>query len=185
MHHWVPDSTEAFVVSVESGIDMHMQGDKYFEAVVAAVKSGRIPESRIDQAAGKILAVKFALGLFEQPVPEIPEVLEGAAEHRQTALEAARQEHFVDNGPGKVRCVRPVDRFELLHAVRKRLFDRTTIMSGAQSSPGEILDVHQSRPPFSSRASSHAMFRPRVCIVAMPSSSASTSPGVSPTPMFQ
>ena len=91
MHHWVPDSTEAFVVSVESGIDMHMQGDKYFEAVVAAVKSGRIPESRIDQAAAKILAVKFALGLFEQPVPEIPEVLDGAAEHRQTALEAARQ----------------------------------------------------------------------------------------------
>ncbi len=91
MHHWVPDSTEAFVVSVESGIDMHMQGDKYFEAVVAAVKSGRIPESRIDQAAGKILAVKFALGLFEQPVPEIPEILDGAAEHRQTALEAARQ----------------------------------------------------------------------------------------------
>ena len=91
MHHWVPDSTEAFVVSVESGIDMHMQGDKYFEAVVAAVKSGRIPESRIYQAAGKILAVKFALGLFEQPVPEIPEVLDGAAEHRQTALEAARQ----------------------------------------------------------------------------------------------
>ncbi len=91
MHHWVPDSTEAFVVSVESGIDMHMQGDKYFEAVVAAVKSGRIPESRIDQAAGKILTVKFALGLFEHPVPEIPEVLEGAVEHRQTALEAARQ----------------------------------------------------------------------------------------------
>ena len=91
MHHWVPDSTEAYVVSVEAGIDMHMQGDKYFEAVVGAVKSGRIPESRIDQAAGKILAVKFALGLFEHPVPEIPEVLEGAAEHRQTALEAARQ----------------------------------------------------------------------------------------------
>ena len=91
MHHWVPDSTEAFVVSVESGIDMHMQGDKYFDAVVAAVKSGRIPQSRIDQAAGKILAVKFALGLFENPIPEIPEVLDGAAEHRQTALEAARQ----------------------------------------------------------------------------------------------
>ena len=91
MHHWVPDSTEAFVVSVESGIDMHMQGDKYFEAIVAAVKSGRIPQSRIDQAAGKILAVKFALGLFENPIPEIPEVLDGASEHRQTALEAARQ----------------------------------------------------------------------------------------------
>ncbi len=91
MHHWAKDSTEAFVVSVETGIDMHLQGDKYFEAVVAAVKSGRIPQSRIDEAAGKILGVKFALGLFEHPVPEIPEVLEGVAEHRQTSLEAARQ----------------------------------------------------------------------------------------------
>lgn len=91
MHHWVPDSTEAFVVSVKSGIDMHMQGDKYFEAVVEAVRSGRIPQSRIDEAAGKILAVKFTLGLFEKPVPEIPDVLEGAEEHRGTALEAARQ----------------------------------------------------------------------------------------------
>lgn len=91
MHHFVADSTEAFVVSVESGIDMHMQGDKYFEAVVAAVKSGRIPEKRIDRAAGKILAAKFALGLFEKPVPEIPVHISGAEEHRQTALEAARQ----------------------------------------------------------------------------------------------
>ncbi len=91
MHHWAADSTEAFVLSVESGVDMHMQGDKYFEAVVAAVKSGRLPERRIDRAAGKILAVKFALGLFEQPVPEIPAVLTGAQEHRATALEAARQ----------------------------------------------------------------------------------------------
>ncbi len=107
MHHWVPDSTEAFVVSVESGIDMHMQGDKYFEAVVAAVKSGRIPESRIDQAAGKILAVKFALGLFEQPVPEIPEILDGAAEHRQTALEAARQGLVVLKNDGTLPLKNP------------------------------------------------------------------------------
>ena len=91
MHHFVADSTEAFVVSVESGIDMHMQGPKYFEAIVAAVRSGRIPEKRIDSAAGKILAAKFALGLFENPVPEIPEHISGAEEHLQTALDAARQ----------------------------------------------------------------------------------------------
>ena len=91
MHHFAKDSTEAFVLSVESGIDMHMQGPKYFEAVVSAVKSGRISEKRIDRAAGKILAAKFALGLFEAPVPEIPEQICGADQHRQTALEAARQ----------------------------------------------------------------------------------------------
>ncbi len=91
MHHFAKDSTEAFVLSVEAGIDMHMQGPKYFEAVVAAVKSGRISEERIDRAAGKILEAKFALGLFENPVPEIPEQICGAKEHRQTALEAARE----------------------------------------------------------------------------------------------
>ena len=90
MHHWAPDSTEAFVRSVEAGIDMHMQGDNYFEAVIGAVKSGRIPVKRINEAAGKILEMKFAVGLFEAPLPSL-EPLENAAEHRQTALQAARE----------------------------------------------------------------------------------------------
>ena len=90
MHHWAPDSTEAFVRSVEAGIDMHMQGDNYFEAVIDAVKSGRIPMKRIDEAAGKILAMKFAVGLFEAPLPSL-DPLENASEHRQTALDAARE----------------------------------------------------------------------------------------------
>lgn len=91
MHHWVPDSTEAYVVSVEAGIDMHMQGDYYFEAVVDAVNSGRIPQKRIDEAVMGILTAKFSLGLFENPVPEIDLESYDMTEHRQTALEAARQ----------------------------------------------------------------------------------------------
>ena len=90
MHHWAPDSTEAFIRSVEAGIDMHMQGDNYFEAVIGAVKSGRIPMRRIDEAVGKILEMKFAVGLFEAPMPSMAP-LENAAAHRQTALAAARE----------------------------------------------------------------------------------------------
>ena len=90
MHHWAPDSTEAFIRSVEAGIDMHMQGDNYFEAVIGAVKSGRIPMRRIDEAAGKILEMKFAVGLFEAPMPSMAP-LENAEAHRQTALAAARE----------------------------------------------------------------------------------------------
>lgn len=90
MHHWAPDSTEAFVRSVEAGIDMHMQGDNYFEAVIGAVKSGRIPIKRIDEAVGKILEMKFAVGLFEAPLPSLAP-LENAEAHRQTALDAARE----------------------------------------------------------------------------------------------
>ena len=90
MHHWAPDSTEAFVRSVEAGIDMHMQGDNYFVAVIGAVKSGRIPMKRIDEAVGKILEMKFAVGLFEAPLPSLAP-LENAEAHRQTALDAARE----------------------------------------------------------------------------------------------
>ncbi|MBR3441821.1 MAG: glycoside hydrolase family 3 C-terminal domain-containing protein [Bacteroidales bacterium] len=90
MHHWAPDSTEAFIRSVEAGIDMHMQGDNYFEAVIGAVKSGRIPMRRIDEAVGKILEMKFAVGLFEAPMPSMAP-LENAEAHRQTALAAARE----------------------------------------------------------------------------------------------
>ena len=90
MHHWAPDSTEAFVRSVEAGIDIHMQGDNYFEAVIGAVKSGRIPMKRIDEAVGKILEMKFAVGLFEAPLPSLAP-LENAEVHRQTALDAARE----------------------------------------------------------------------------------------------
>lgn len=91
MHHWVTDSTSAYIASVEAGIDVHMQGDKYFDAIVDAVRSGKLSEKRIDEAAGKILTAKFALGLFENPVPEVRSSIEGADEHRKTALEAARQ----------------------------------------------------------------------------------------------
>ena len=93
MHHWVPSEDEAFKVSVEAGIDMHMQGPGYFESVLDGVRSGRIPEKRIDEAASKILKAKFELGLFEAPIPELPTERGFAAipEHRQTSLEAARE----------------------------------------------------------------------------------------------
>ena len=93
MHHWAESEDEAFKVSVEAGIDMHMQGDKYFESVLEGVQSGRIPATRIDQAAGKILEAKFALGLFENPIPELPSQRGFAPvpEHRRTSLEAARE----------------------------------------------------------------------------------------------
>lgn len=93
MHHLVPSEDEAFKVSVEAGIDIHMQGDNYFESVLEGVQSGRIPEKRIDEAARKILEAKFALGLFEDPIPEVPAERGFSAipEHRQTSLEAARE----------------------------------------------------------------------------------------------
>lgn len=93
MHQWAPDSAEAFVRSVEAGIDIHMQGDGYFEALLAAVKSGRLSERDIDRAVLRILKAKFALGLFECPIPPQTEKagIPNREAHRRTALQAARE----------------------------------------------------------------------------------------------
>ena len=93
-HNWLPSLDEAFKVSVEAGIDIHMQGPDYFESVIDGVNSGRIPVKTIDAAVMNILVAKFRLGLFENPVPELHEegtFPESIKAHRQTALEAARE----------------------------------------------------------------------------------------------
>ena len=87
-HHWLPSLDEAFKVSLEAGVDVHMQGPDYFESIIDGVKSGRIPMKTLDEAVLRILEVKFRLGLFENPISDIPDCRE---EHRETALEAARE----------------------------------------------------------------------------------------------
>ena len=88
MHHFVPSVEMAYETAFKAGVDMHMQGDGFFETMVAAVKEGRIKESQIDEAVLKILDMKFLFGLFENPYVEETVM---PASHRQTALEAARQ----------------------------------------------------------------------------------------------
>ena len=115
MHHLVPSEDEAFLVSVESGIDMHMQGDHYFESILQGVQSGRIPAKRIDEAAGKILTAKFALGLFENPIPLLPAQrgFPGNKEHQQTALEAARESIVLLKNDGILPLDKPYGRIFL------------------------------------------------------------------------
>jgi beta-glucosidase len=49
---------------------MDMEGNLYGTTIAAQVRSGKIPESVIDEAARRILRVKFALGLFDHPFTE-------------------------------------------------------------------------------------------------------------------
>lgn len=84
---------EAFITSVNAGMDMHMHGPHFFESIAEGVRSGRISERRVDQATRKILEAKFRLGLFEDPYvePAISDSLLFNPLHRETALELARQ----------------------------------------------------------------------------------------------
>ena len=53
--------------ALTAGVDMDMQGDLYATVLADQVRSGKIPESVVDEAARRVLRVKFAMGLFEHP----------------------------------------------------------------------------------------------------------------------
>jgi beta-glucosidase len=57
---------ERLAAIVDAGVDQ-LGGEQLTAELVGLVTSGRIRESRIDQSATRILRVKFALGLFDDP----------------------------------------------------------------------------------------------------------------------
>jgi beta-glucosidase len=85
---------EATRLAVLAGIDMSMVPDdlSFADHLIALVKEGAVPQSRIDEAVRRILWVKFELGLFDKPMPD-PSLKSKFAlpEYRQVSLEAARE----------------------------------------------------------------------------------------------
>lgn len=77
------DLREAAVMALTAGCDIDLGGSAY-RRLAQAVRDGDVDEALVDRAVARVLRLKFALGLFEQPyVDEIPaetsqEVLAGA-----------------------------------------------------------------------------------------------------------
>jgi beta-glucosidase len=93
LHHTASDMKEASFLSVDAGMDMHMHGPKFTEAIIASVEEGKLSINRINEACRKILTAKFKLGLFENRFVDLEkkEELIFTEEHKATALESARK----------------------------------------------------------------------------------------------
>jgi beta-glucosidase len=89
------DYYKSIVTSVNAGIDMNMGPYDYvafIDTVKKAVKNGDISEARIDEAVRRILRAKFALGLFEHPVPDKKyQATVRSSEHLELARQAVRE----------------------------------------------------------------------------------------------
>ncbi len=85
---------EAAQAAVAAGNDMAMETPAFYEAALAAARSGRLDAALIDEACRRILKVKFELGLFDAnrylDLAQLGAAI-GCAEHRDAALEAACQ----------------------------------------------------------------------------------------------
>ncbi|HEY2859601.1 MAG TPA: glycoside hydrolase family 3 C-terminal domain-containing protein, partial [Terracidiphilus sp.] len=67
LNHAIGDGPTVARKALEAGVEMDMEGNLYGTTLAAQVRSGKIPESVIDEAARRVLRVKFALGLFDHP----------------------------------------------------------------------------------------------------------------------
>jgi beta-glucosidase len=88
-HSIGPDGATVARKALVAGVDMDMEGNLYGTTIAAQVRSGAIPESVVDEAARRILRVKFALGLFEHPYTAVTPAYAPTAENRAQARAVA------------------------------------------------------------------------------------------------
>ena len=85
---------DAAIMALRAGNDIIMTTPRFYEGALEAVRSGRLAESEIDAPVRRLLALKFRMGLFENP--RRPDLARAAVEvartdHRAVNLAAARQ----------------------------------------------------------------------------------------------
>lgn len=88
-HGLAKDLSHAGMLGVNAGVDMEMVSRTYFDKLPSMVRQGKISEKIIDQAVRRILRIKFALGLFDNPY--VDEASDKSAMLRPEHLSIARQ----------------------------------------------------------------------------------------------
>lgn len=92
-HGVAADLKEAGRLSLLAGLDMEMVSTAYADHLAELVAEGAVPEISVDEAARRVLRLKFRLGLFERPYTDetLPGQLILCEEFRRLALEVARE----------------------------------------------------------------------------------------------
>ncbi len=75
------DIAEGSKMALENGNDMMMNTLAYYESAIALVKKGEVDERLLDEAAGRVLAAKYDLGLLDNPMKEADQSCVGCEEH--------------------------------------------------------------------------------------------------------
>lgn len=66
--HSAESLTEAGIMALEAGLDADLPTPEcYNEALVEAIRAGRLEEKYVDRAVRRVLTAKFRMGLFEHP----------------------------------------------------------------------------------------------------------------------
>ncbi len=94
-HRLTDDPEVVAAMALEAGVDLDLpRRSIYAEPLRAALETGRVDEDLLDAAVGRILRMKFRLGLFENPFRDEPtnaDLTALAEDEAEVGLELARR----------------------------------------------------------------------------------------------
>ena len=89
-----PDYTRAAAAAVKAGNDLIMTTPGFYQGALDALDAGLLQERDLDRAVRHILALKFRMGLFEDPRlpdPEAQKAVINSPEHQELNLQVAQE----------------------------------------------------------------------------------------------
>ncbi len=140
-HGYAADLEDAARLAANAGVDMDLQGSAYDQYLVKLVREGKVKESRINDAVRLILAMKFRLGLFDDPYRYCDEEREAkeilSAENRDAARDVARKSFVLLKNENQTLPLSTTVRVALVGS----LADSPKDMLGSWSAAGRAEDV--------------------------------------------
>jgi beta-glucosidase len=144
-HGIANDPATAARKAILAGVDMDMASSFYHDTMVNSVRSGQVPEQRIDDAVRRVLRVKFALGLFDHPyVDESKEAGAMLQPESITLARTAAERSFVllkNSATGGAAPILPLSSQTKTIALIGPLADDAEDMLGSWGAQGQAKDA--------------------------------------------
>jgi beta-glucosidase len=154
-HGIAMDGKTAARKAILAGLDVDLEGNVYSRYLADLVRTGAVPEAAVDQAARRMLRIKFALGLFDHPYTAEP-ATSGKPQLDPAHIEFARtvaERSFVllKNGENGGKSPLPLGPDVHTIALIGPLADSASDMLGPWRARGNAADVVTLRTALTSR----------------------------------
>ncbi|WP_349257716.1 glycoside hydrolase family 3 N-terminal domain-containing protein [Povalibacter sp.] len=140
-HGVAADAGDAARLALSAGVDMSMQSGIYNSQLLRLVASGELPVTVVDEAVRRVLRVKKAIGLFDNPYRSLDAAREttaiGTPAHRALARDAARRSIVLLKNEKNVLPLQKSARIALIGPLgddRKNLFGPWTLFGDTRES---------------------------------------------------
>ncbi|HEY4366330.1 MAG TPA: glycoside hydrolase family 3 N-terminal domain-containing protein [Steroidobacteraceae bacterium] len=140
-HGYAQDKADAARLAILAGVDMSMQSGLYIAYLPKLVTQGRVPQAVVDESVRRVLRVKKALGLFDNPYRSLDAAREkqdsGTVANRALARESARKSIVLLKNSGDLLPLRKTAKIALIGpfgADRKNLHGPWTLFANDRES---------------------------------------------------